>query len=40
MAVRCKIPYSDLEQLSEDELKERMDSKDTLEFGHSLDDFI
>jgi SAM-dependent methyltransferase len=40
LKVRYSIPYSDIGQLPEDELAERMRSKDTLEFGHSLDSQI
>lgn len=40
LIVRHKIPYSDIEQLSKEQLKERMVDKETLEFGHSLEDQI
>ncbi len=36
LIVKNKIPYSDIEQLPKEQLKERVDTKDTLEFGHSL----
>lgn len=34
--VKNKIPYSDIEQLPKNQLEERINNKDTLEFGHSL----
>lgn len=36
LIVRNSIPYSDIEQLPKDQLEERIQTKDTLEFGHSL----
>ncbi|WP_373600198.1 class I SAM-dependent methyltransferase [Paraclostridium bifermentans] len=36
LVVNKSIPYSDLEQLSKEQLEERIKAKDTLEFGHSL----
>jgi len=38
--VRYKIPYSDIEQLPENELQEKIRNKVPLEFGHSLDSQI
>ena len=38
--VRYKIPYSDIEQLPENELKQKIKNKVPLEFGHSLDSQI
>jgi SAM-dependent methyltransferase len=40
LLVRYKIPYSDLEQLPPDQLKAKIAKKDTVEFGHTLDDLI
>lgn len=40
LVVKYSIPYSDLEQLSEEELKGRLDNKEPMEFGHSLADQI
>ncbi len=40
LVVRYKIPYSDLEQLPHGQLKTRIATNDTLEFGHTLDDLI
>lgn len=40
LIVRYKIPYSDIEQLPQDELQSRIKDKETLEFGHSLEDQI
>ena len=40
LIVKNRIPYSDLEQLPKDQLHSRIESKDTLEFGHSLQDQI
>ncbi len=37
LEVKYTIPYSDIAQLPDDELKKRIKNKDTLEFGHSLD---
>ncbi len=37
---KYKIPYSDIEQLPKDELKQRIKNEEPLEFGHSLDDQI
>lgn len=37
LEVKYSIPYSDLEQLSKDEIDELMRERDTLEFGHSLE---
>lgn len=36
LVVKNKIPYSDIEQLPKNQLEERINNKDTLEFGHSL----
>jgi SAM-dependent methyltransferase len=38
--VRYKIPYSDIEQLPEKELEQKIKNKVPLEFGHSLDSQI
>ncbi|MDZ4993144.1 methyltransferase domain-containing protein [Clostridium perfringens] len=38
--VSKSIPYSDIEQLTKEELEERIKSKDTIEFGHSLESQI
>ena len=38
--VKYSIPYSDINQLSKKELIKRIEAKETLEFGHSLDDQI
>ena len=40
LKISHKIPYSDLEQLPKDQLEERIANKETLEFGHSLQDQI
>ncbi len=40
LEVRYKIPYSDLDQLPEEQLAERMKSHEAVEFGHSLQDQI
>lgn len=40
LVVRNSIPYSDLEQLPKNQLEERIQSHDTLEFGHSLESQI
>ena len=40
LVVRYRIPYSDIEQLSKRDLEEIIKSKETLEFGHSLEDQI
>lgn len=40
MKVRYKIPYSDVDSLPKEELKERMDRSEPLEWGHSLSDLI
>ena len=40
LVIRHKIPYSDLEQLSEDEQQKRVAEGQALEFGHTLDDLI
>lgn len=40
LIVRHHIPYSDLEQLPKEQLEARIASKQTLEFGHSLQDQI
>lgn len=37
---RHKLPYSDLESLTEDEIKERIDAGEPLEFSHTLDEQI
>lgn len=36
LIIKNHIPYSDIEQLPKEQLKERLDTNDTLEFGHSL----
>ncbi|HAT4125622.1 TPA: class I SAM-dependent methyltransferase [Clostridium perfringens] len=36
LVVKNTIPYSDIEQLPKEQLEERLNNKDTLEFGHSL----
>lgn len=36
LIVKNSIPYSDIEQLPKEQLEERIQTKDTLEFGHSL----
>lgn len=38
--VKYSIPYSDIEQLTTEELQERIDNHETLEFGHSLEQQI
>jgi len=38
--IRYKIPYSDLEQLDRAQLEKRIREKETLEFGHRLQDQI
>jgi ubiquinone/menaquinone biosynthesis C-methylase UbiE len=40
LVVKHKIPYSDLETLSQEKLEEYKESKRALEFGHSLEDQI
>ena len=40
LKVRHSIPYSDLTSLTREELQERIDMGETLDFGHSLDDQI
>jgi SAM-dependent methyltransferase len=40
LVVKHKIPYSDLEALSKERLEEYKKSKQTFEFGHSLEDQI
>jgi SAM-dependent methyltransferase len=40
LVVKYRIPFSDMEQLPKDQLKKRIESNDTLEFGHSLADQI
>lgn len=40
LAVRYKIPYSDIEQLPPKELAEKIKSQEALEFGHTLEDQI
>ena len=40
LVVKHKIPYSDLEALSQEKLGEYKESKSALEFGHSLEDQI
>ncbi len=40
LVVKYKIPYSDLEQLPPDQLKTKIATKVTIEFGHTLDDLI
>ena len=36
LVVKNSIPYSDIQQLPPEQLEERLDNKETLEFGHSL----
>ncbi len=36
LVVKNNIPYSDIEQLPKEQLEERINTNDTLEFGHSL----
>lgn len=40
LVVSKKIPYSDIEQLSKNELENRIENRDTLDFGHSLESQI
>lgn len=40
LVVKHSIPYSDLDQLDAKSLKEKVEAKETLEFGHSLVDQI
>jgi SAM-dependent methyltransferase len=40
LSVRHRIPYSDEEQLPEEQLRARIAKNETLEFGHSLQDQI
>jgi SAM-dependent methyltransferase len=40
LEVRYKIPYSDTDQLPQDLLESRIKDRETLEFGHSLEDQI
>ena len=40
LVVRYKIPYSDLHDLPADELRRRVDERNTIEFGHTLQDQI
>ncbi len=40
LVVKHKIPYSDLEQLSKEQLNKKIELNDTLEFGHTLMDQI
>lgn len=40
LIVKNHIPYSDIQQLPKDQLEERINTKDTLEFGHSLQNQI
>jgi SAM-dependent methyltransferase len=40
MKVRYKIPYSDLASLPKEELQERIERNEPLEWGHSLSDLI
>jgi SAM-dependent methyltransferase len=40
LTVQHKVPFSDLEHLSESEQKGRFESERALEFGHSLQDLI
>ncbi|MDZ7792953.1 MAG: class I SAM-dependent methyltransferase [Spirochaetia bacterium] len=40
LTVRHRIPYSDLEHLPKEQLELRIANKETLEFGHSLQDQI
>lgn len=36
LVVKNRIPYSDIEQLPKNQLEERINNNDTLDFGHSL----
>ncbi len=40
LEVKYSIPYSDTDQLPADQLESRIKNKETLEFGHSLEDQI
>lgn len=40
LVVRYTIPYADTTQLPKDRLEKRIAKKDTLEFGHTLEDLI
>ena len=40
LVIRHRVPYSDLEQLSEGEQQKRSADGQALEFGHTLDDLI
>ncbi len=40
LEVKYRIPYSDLEQLTAEELQQKILNQETLEFGHSLEDQI
>ena len=40
LAVRYRIPYSDIAQLPAEVLEKRIAAKEALEFGHSLDDLV
>jgi len=40
LEVKYKIPYSDIDQLPKEDLIDRIQSKETLEFGHSLESQI
>lgn len=40
LSVKHRIPYSDLEQLSADQLKAKIEKREPLEYGHSLQDQI
>ncbi len=40
LVVRYKIPYSDLDQLPKAHLRDRIEAKEPMEFGHSLENQI
>ena len=40
LEVKYRIPYSDLEQLTAEELQQKIKNQEPLEFGHSLEDQI
>jgi SAM-dependent methyltransferase len=40
LQIKYKLPYSDIEQLDEDELKKRIDNCEPIEYGHTLEDLI
>jgi len=40
LQIKYKLPYSDIEQLDEDELKKLIDNCEPIEYGHTLEDQI